>query len=62
MEKNNEIRLLSVREACSRLGISHWAIYQQIGQGTIKTVKIGRRRLVSSRALDEFITSMERQS
>jgi len=57
---DNETRLLSVKEACARLGIGHWAVYQQINKRTLKTVKIGRRRLISTRAIDEFITSMER--
>ncbi len=57
---NNEVRLLSVKEAGSRLGIGHWAVYQLIHQHALKTVKIGKRRLISSRAIDEFITGQER--
>jgi len=53
------VRLMSVKEACGRLGIGHWAIYQQINKRALKTVKIGGRRLVSAKALNEFITSLE---
>jgi excisionase family DNA binding protein len=55
-----DIRLLSIPEACKRLGIGHWTIYQQINKGNLRTVKVGRRRLVSVRAIDAFITLMER--
>ncbi len=34
-------------------------MYTQIGKKAIKTVKIGKRRLVSTRALNEYITSLE---
>ena len=54
-----DMRLLSVPEACKRLGVGHWMVYQLIHQGNLKTVKIGKRRLVSTRAIDEFISSME---
>ncbi len=56
----NEVRLLSVKEAGSRLGIGHWTVYQLIHQHALKTVKIGKRQLISSRAIDEFITGQER--
>ena len=57
--KDNDMRLISIPETCKRLGIGHWAVYQQINKRTLKTVKIGGRRLVSIKALNEFITSLE---
>ena len=63
MEKinlNNETRLLSIKETCERLGIGHWALYQQINQNTLKTVKIGKRRLISTNAINEFIENLEK--
>ena len=57
--KDDSLRLLSIKEACARLGIGHWAIYQLIHRRALKTVKIGKRRLVSTRALEEFINSAE---
>jgi excisionase family DNA binding protein len=63
MEQHNSYdtgtRLLSVREACEWLGIGYYMIYKLIGKKDIKTVKLGRRRLISTRAIDEFINSME---
>jgi len=55
----NELQLLSIPEACKRLGIGHWNIYQLINKKAIKTVKLGKRRLVSVRALNEFVESLE---
>ena len=62
MEQNNkdmDMRLISIPEACKRLGIGHWLVYEQIHRKALKTVKIGKRRLVSIKALNEFIASME---
>ena len=58
--KETETRLLSVKETCKRLGIGHWAVYQQIHQHKLKTIKIGKRRLISVQALNEFIANQER--
>ena len=64
MDKDNildsEMCLISIPEASKRLGIGNWAVYQQINKGALKTVKIGGRRLVSVKTLNEFITSSER--
>jgi excisionase family DNA binding protein len=57
--ENHGVRLMSVQEASRQLGVGHWMMYQLIHQKSLKTVKIGKRRLVSSRAIDEFISSME---
>jgi excisionase family DNA binding protein len=57
---HNDTRLISILEACKWLGISSWALYQQINKRNLKTVKIGGRRLVSIKSLNEFIESMEK--
>lgn len=57
--KDTDIRLLSIPEASKRLGIGVWAVYQQINNGALKTVKIGGRRLVSVKTLGDFIKAME---
>ena len=54
-----ELRLISLQEACERLGIGHWSIYQLINKNHIKTVKIGARRLISLKALNAFIRELE---
>jgi excisionase family DNA binding protein len=53
------MRLISIPEACKLLGVGHWSVYQQINKNALKTVKIGRRRLVSASALSDFIKSLE---
>ena len=61
MDQNikEDMRLISIPETCKRLGIGHWAVYQQINKKALKTVKIGKRRLVSVKALNDFIVSRE---
>ena len=51
-------RLLSVKQATYELGISRTMVYELIGAGTLKTVKIGRRRFVAAEAIDEFIAGL----
>jgi excisionase family DNA binding protein len=57
--KDTDMRLLSIPEVCKRLGIGHWSVYKQINKKALKTVKIGKRRLVSVKALNDFISSLE---
>ena len=56
---DTDIRLISIPEACKMLGIGQWSIYQQINKKTLKTVKIGGRRLVCMKTLSEFVKAME---
>lgn len=39
-------RLYSVAEAAERLGIGRSALYAAMGSGQVRSVKVGRRRLV----------------
>lgn len=49
-------RLLSIDEAARQLGgIARSTVYQEIGAGRLRTIKVGRRRLVPSSALIDFI-------
>lgn len=57
--KSTDMRLISIPEASELLGIGVWAVYQQINKQALKTVKIGGRRLVSVKTLNEFITALE---
>jgi excisionase family DNA binding protein len=40
--------LLTIDEARGVLRISRWSIYQLINRGRLKTVRLGRRRLVAA--------------
>jgi excisionase family DNA binding protein len=48
-------RLLSVDEAGAMLGIGRSSVYGEIQAGRLRSVKVGRRRLVPSAAVGEFI-------
>ena len=50
-------RLLSVDEAAGLLGIGRSALYGEIGAGRLASVKVGRRRLVPSGAIAEFVAA-----
>jgi len=44
-------RLLTINEVADLLRISRWSIYQLIWSGQLRTLTIGRRRLVRPSAL-----------
>jgi excisionase family DNA binding protein len=46
-------RLMSIEQAARALGIGRTALYSEIGAGRIRSVKVGRRRLVPSSAISE---------
>ena len=46
-------RLLSIAEAARALGIGRSALYSEISARRIRSVKVGRRRLVPSSAISE---------
>jgi excisionase family DNA binding protein len=52
-------RLLTVGEAADQLRISRWSVYNLIRANQLRTVKIGRRRLVTPAALTECIAMLE---
>jgi excisionase family DNA binding protein len=47
--------LLSVEEAAQRLGIGRDKFYKMISSREITSVKVGRRRLIPARALEDFV-------
>lgn len=47
-------RLLSIEEAADVLGLGRTATYAEIAGGRLRTLKIGRRRLVPSSALAAY--------
>jgi len=57
--KDEEIRLLSIDQACECLGLGRWSIYKLINQNRLKTVTIGKRRLVTQGAIRSFIAKLE---
>jgi excisionase family DNA binding protein len=51
-------RLLAIKQAIYEMGISRTAIYQLIKEGKLKTVKIGRRRLVPIEAIEDLVAGL----
>jgi excisionase family DNA binding protein len=51
-------RLLAIKQVIYELGISRTALYELINAGKLKTVKIGRRRLVPIEAIEELIAGL----
>lgn len=47
--------LLTVAESCQALRISRWTFYRLVQQRQLQTLKIGRRRLVTTDAVERFI-------
>lgn len=50
-------RLLSIKEAAEACGLSRTTFYGLIGKGEVRSIRIGRRRLVPESALREFMDS-----
>ena len=50
--------LLSVEQVARRLGIGRTSVYGQIAAGKLRSVKVGRRRLVPSDALGDLVASI----
>jgi excisionase family DNA binding protein len=48
-------RLLSINDACAQLSIKRSALYGELGAGRLRSVKVGRRRLVPSGAVAAYI-------
>jgi excisionase family DNA binding protein len=60
MEPNN-LKLLSIDQACEYLGLGRWSVYNLINQNRLKSIRIGKRRLVSMNAIQAFISRLEKE-
>jgi len=54
--------LLTVGEACARLRISRWMLYQLIHTRQLTSIKLGRRRLIPEAAIAALIERMLREA
>jgi excisionase family DNA binding protein len=54
--------LLTVQEAADWLRVSRWSVYSLIHANQLRTIKIGRRRLVSVDALKECVALLARDA
>lgn len=51
--------LYSVTEACQRLRISRWMFYRLVQNRELRTITIGRRRLITAGDLDAYIRRLQ---
>ena len=47
--------LLSIKDTEEALNLGHTKVCELIADGDIKSIKVGRRRLIPPTAIDEFI-------
>lgn len=47
--------LLTVKDVAKRLAVGRTTVYELIGRGGLKTIKIGRARRIPESALEEWI-------
>jgi excisionase family DNA binding protein len=52
----------TVDQACEALAMNRSRIYKGIADGTIKSFKAGRRRMISAEALQAFVAKLERDA
>jgi excisionase family DNA binding protein len=52
-------RLNSVDDVIDRLKLGRSKVYEVLGTGQLRSIKVGRRRLVSEAALVDFINLLE---
>jgi excisionase family DNA binding protein len=56
------VRLNTVEEVMERLRIGRSTAFELISTRQLRSIKVGRRRLVSEAALVEFIESLDRDT
>jgi excisionase family DNA binding protein len=50
-------RLLDIESTSAILGIGRSRLYDEIGAGRLRSIKVGRRRLIPARAIEDFIAA-----
>lgn len=53
-----ETLLISIPEACMRTGIGRSFLYERLAEGSIRSVKAGRRRLIDAASLQVWAASL----
>ena len=53
-----DVTLLTIDETAAQLRVSRWMVYNLIRSHQLRTVKIGRRRLVQPAALSECVEQL----
>ena len=55
MDSGTRQRLIPLGAAADMLGVGRSLAYSLVASGELRTIKIGRRRLVPVAAIDEFV-------
>ncbi|MGX1839391.1 helix-turn-helix domain-containing protein [Streptomyces diastaticus] len=55
-------RLLRVEDAATTLGFKRSTAYEEIRRGRLRTVQVGRRRLIPTEYIEEYIELLKRES
>ncbi|MDQ1181867.1 excisionase family DNA-binding protein [Rhodococcus sp. SORGH_AS_0301] len=55
-------QLFSVQEGMDRTGLGRSNFSNKLASGEIKSIKVGKRRLIPDTAIDEYIERLEAQA
>jgi excisionase family DNA binding protein len=53
-----DTKLLSLKETEAALNLGHTKVCELIADGDIESIKVGRRRLITPKAIERFIARM----
>jgi excisionase family DNA binding protein len=51
-------RLLPIEAVMAQLGVGRSSVFELIGTNQLRSVKIGRRRLIAQSAVDDFVANL----
>jgi len=54
-------QLLSVDDAAVRMGCGRTRLYHELDAGTVRSVKVGRRRLIPESSIADFVAAQSPQ-
>jgi excisionase family DNA binding protein len=57
-EHVNQTLLVTVEEAARLLGVGQTTMFELIGSGDVKSVRLGRRRLIARKSLESFVEGL----
>lgn len=55
MNRQNSPLALTVKEVANELRVSEWQVYELIRQGQLPHIKIGRRKIIPRKALENWL-------
>jgi excisionase family DNA binding protein len=55
---DNQTLLVTVEEAAHLLGVGRTTMFELIGRGDVKSIRLGRRRLIARKSLESFVDEL----